>query len=131
MTTEKYAEYEEKVRQIKNLQKRIANPEDDRLLKDHLRLQSELEAALSDPKTKLFVTFKKITISGRFYQTKDEQVVLFQGNRSMTGNPELNYFLKNGAMTCTITTAQDFLSEEITKEVALDKLMSGQGFMKD
>lgn len=123
-------EYEEKLKRIKELKRKIENPEPDRLLVDHRKFQNQL-AWLNDEKTCLYQMIKEVIEAGHQLILRDNgQICYFEGKWSDAGHPGLCYFWEDSLnSTGPITTHRGIEFEEITPKEFMTKLMAGKGFM--
>jgi len=127
----KIPEYEEKLKKVREMRKKIDNPEPDRLLTDHQNFQNQL-ANLNDKKTGLYQTIKKIIKAGHQLILRDNgQICYFEGKWSDAGHPGLCYFWADSLNpTGPITTYCGIKFEDITPKEFMTKLMAGEGFLQ-
>jgi hypothetical protein len=124
--------YEERLKKIKELQEKIDNPEDSRLLLEHKQFEKECKTLL-DKKTTLYKELKAIIKKGHQLILKEDtgEVCFYKGVDSMAGHPELHYFFEGSCWaTGGIATFRGAPFKNLKPKEFMDMLMSGKGFMK-
>jgi len=130
-----YDKFEELLKKVTDLKKRIDNPGPDRLLSEQRKLKSELEELEKTPGLRLYRNVKKeLAIAKKekrkLYRIAGNGCVCILVEWSETRHPRMLYFRRDGD-SALITTSVSCSLLAIDPETFLNFLMSGEGFLRE
>lgn len=117
-------EFEEKLKKAEELKSKIDNPEPDRLLSTHCKLQEEYEQIMND-KIYLYKITKKVIKEGfKLFTITNSNRLCYVNSYSEAGHPEVCY-VDEGRFTIPIATSRSAPFVELSPKEFMTKLIAG------